>query len=55
MREDFEKDFAHACTVARTVIVDKESDAWEVFRYAEFGAPKADARAKRGVLGQNIK
>lgn len=42
MRDDFEKDWAHACTVARTVILDTESFLWELYRYAEFGAPKAD-------------
>ena len=55
MRDEFELDFAHACTVARTVIVDKESDAWEVFRYAEFGAPKADVPRDFEALNKRYK
>lgn len=40
LRNDFISDFEHAIQHARTVIIDKETDLWELFRYAEFGAPK---------------
>jgi len=40
LRTDFEADFEHAIQHARTVLVDKETDLWELYRYAEFGAPK---------------
>lgn len=40
IREEFTADFEHAIQNARTVLIDKETDLWELFRYAEFGAPK---------------
>lgn len=39
LRDQFVTDYEHALQHARTVLVDKETDLWEVFRYAEFGAP----------------
>lgn len=39
IRDQFIKDFMYACKHARTVLWDKENQAWEMFRYAEFGAP----------------
>jgi hypothetical protein len=39
LRDKFIEDFEHAITVARTVVWDKETQVWELFRYAEFGAP----------------
>jgi hypothetical protein len=42
LRDEFIKDFIYACSNARTVIVDTESHMWNLFRYAEFGSPKAD-------------
>ena len=42
LRNKFMEDFLFACRHARTVIWDKETDVWNLVRYAEFGAPKAD-------------
>lgn len=42
LRDEIIADFYQACSIARSVILDKESGFWELFRYAEFGAPKAD-------------
>jgi hypothetical protein len=39
LRDKFIEDFEHAVLHARTVIWDKETDVWELFRYAEFGKP----------------
>ncbi len=39
LRDEIIADYEHALTVARTVILDKETNIWEVFRYAEFGGP----------------
>ena len=39
LRDKWIEDFEHACKFARTVIIDKEDDLWELFRYAEFGEP----------------
>ncbi len=39
IRDKFIADFEHAITIARSVVWDKETDVWELFRYAEFGAP----------------
>jgi hypothetical protein len=39
LRDRYIEDWEHAITVARTVLVDKETQVWELFRYAEFGAP----------------
>ena len=39
LRDQFTEDYEHALQHARTVILDKETDFWELFRYAEFGVP----------------
>jgi hypothetical protein len=39
LRDELVKDFYHLCEHAHTVIIDKENDIWELFRYAEYGAP----------------
>lgn len=39
LRDKFIDDFEHALGVARTIVWDKETQVWELFRYAEFGAP----------------
>jgi hypothetical protein len=36
----FDEDFRHALTVARTVILDKETDLWSIAKYARFGPPE---------------
>ena len=38
--DQFTEDFEHAITVARTVVIDKESDLWSVAKYARFGPPE---------------
>lgn len=43
LRDQFVIDLEVAVKHARTVVLDKESDVWNLFRYAEWGAPKADA------------
>jgi hypothetical protein len=42
LRNEFIADFLVACEHARTVVWDKETDVWNLFRYAEFGKPKGD-------------
>ena len=42
IRDRFTDDYEHALHNARTVLIDKETDLWSIFRYAEFGAPMAD-------------
>ena len=54
LREKFTADFEHAIQVARTVIIDKETDLWELFRYAEFGAPN-DAPRNYPALNQRYR
>lgn len=39
LRDKFIEDFEYAIQHARTVIWDKETDIYELFRYAEFGGP----------------
>lgn len=39
IRNKFIEDFEHALTVAKTVVWDKETGVYEIFKYAEFGAP----------------
>ena len=39
LRDELSADYEHALTVARTILWDKETNIWELFRYAEFGAP----------------
>lgn len=40
MADEFTEVYEHAIHHARTVIVDKETDMFSVFKYAEFGAPE---------------
>lgn len=54
LRDKFTEDFEHAIEVARTVLIDKETDLWELFRYAEFGAPK-DAPLNYPALNQRYR
>lgn len=44
LRDKFLADFEDAVQKARTILVDKETDLWELFRYAEFGAPNDSPR-----------
>jgi hypothetical protein len=39
MREQFIADFEFVCQHARTVVIDKETDLWNLYRYAEHGGP----------------
>lgn len=43
LRDRFIDEFLFSCEHAKTVVWDKETDVWNLFRYAEFGAPKGDA------------
>ncbi len=54
LRDAFTEDFEHAIQHARTVLVDKETDLWELFRYAEFGAPN-DAPRNYPALNQRYR
>lgn len=44
LRDKVTEDFEAAVLNARTVVIDKETDMWELFRYAEFGAPNDSPR-----------
>lgn len=54
IRQQFIEDFEYACQHARTVIWDKETDVWEMFRYAEFGEPN-DAPRNYPKLNQRYR
>ena len=54
IRQQFEEDFEIAVNNARTVLLDKETDVWELFRYAEFGAPN-DAPRNYPALNQRYR
>lgn len=54
LRDLYTEDYEHALQNARTVIVDKETDLWELFRYAEFGAPN-DAPRNYPALNQRMR
>lgn len=54
LRDKFSEDFEHAIQHARTVLWDKENDVWELFRYAEFGAPN-DAPRNYPQLNQRYR
>ncbi len=42
LRDRITADFDYALDNARTIVFDRESDLWQVFRYAEFGSPKGN-------------
>lgn len=42
LRNQFKEDYFLACAHARTVVIDKETELWNLVRYAEFGSPKGD-------------
>lgn len=42
LRDRYIEDFKVACANARTVVLDRETDLWSLFRYAEWGSPKGD-------------
>ena len=44
VRDEFIAQFEQAVQNARTVIIDKGSQLWEIVRYAEFGAPNGQPR-----------
>ena len=54
LRDEFIGDFEHAIQNARTVLIDKETDLWELFRYADFGAPN-DAPRNYPLLNQRYR
>lgn len=44
LRDKFIEDHEYALKHARTILVDKETDVWEIFRYGEFGEPNDSPR-----------
>jgi hypothetical protein len=54
LRDKFTTDFEVAIQNARTVVIDKETDLWELFRYAEFGGPN-DAPRNYPKLNQRYR
>lgn len=44
IRDEFMEQFERAVKNARTVIIDKGSQLWEIVRYAEFGAPNGQPK-----------
>lgn len=55
LRDQFEEDFDHAIANARTVILDKENDLWELYRYAEFGPEANEAPRNYPALNQRYR
>lgn len=43
LREKFTENFEHAIQNARTVVLDKETDVWGLFKFAEFGVSEKGA------------
>jgi hypothetical protein len=54
IREQFTEHFEWAIQNARTVLIDKETDLWELQRYAEFGGP-SDAPRNYPALNQRVR
>lgn len=54
LRDKFIEDFEYALERARTIIWDKETNIWELFRYAEFGEPN-DAPRNYPKLNQRYR
>ena len=54
LRDDFIADFEFALEHFKTILWDKETDIWELFRYAEFGAPN-DAPRNYPKLNQRMR
>lgn len=54
LRDKFIEDYEFALQRARTVIWDKETNIWELFRYAEFGEPN-DAPRNYPKLNQRYR
>lgn len=42
VRDKFEEDFAYIIQHAKTVVWDKETGVYEIFKYAQFGAPSSN-------------
>jgi len=55
LRNTFEEDFDHAIANARTVIIDKETDLWGLYRYAEFGPEANEAPRNYPALNQRYR
>ena len=51
----FEHDFEHALKHARTVVWDKETDVWSLFRFAEFGPEEAGKPKDWDKLKQRLR
>ncbi len=43
LRDKFTEDFEHATKHARTVVLDRETDVWKLFKFAEFGVSEKGA------------
>lgn len=54
LRDKFIEDYEHALQHARTILWDKETDVWSLFRYAEFGGA-TDAPRNFDVLNQRYR
>jgi hypothetical protein len=54
LRDQFVEDYEAAVQNARTVVVDKSSQLWELYRYAEFGGP-SEAPRNYASLNQRMR
>ena len=54
VRDEFTEDFEQALQHARTLIIDKETNMWEMFRYAHFG-DKSGAQLGYAPLNQRVR
>lgn len=55
LRNRFEEEYEYAIQHARTVNIDKEGDLWELYRYAEFGAPNTEKLNNYPALNQRYR
>jgi hypothetical protein len=55
LREKFTEDFEHAIVHARTVVWDKETDVWGLFKYAEFGVSEKGKPQDWDSLKQRVR
>ncbi len=54
LRDQFVADYYFACEHARTVVIDKETDFWNLVRYSEFG-DKTAAQLNYDALNQRMR
>lgn len=55
LRDKFIEDYEHALQIARTVVIDKETDMWGLFKFAEFGVSEKGAPQDWDTLKSRVR